>query len=78
MSMIDQNALLELSGLRGLNCLVGDDIPERYFEPWRGDIGSAAAIVFPSSIEDIRIVISWAKKHGARLERVLSVLLCLV
>ena len=66
-SMIDQNALLELSELGYLNVLVGHDIPERYFEPWRGEIGSAAAIVFPTSIKDLRLLISWAKKHSARL-----------
>lgn len=65
--MIDQNALFELSALEGLNCLVGEDIPPRYFEPWRGQIGSASAIVFPNCVEHLRVLISWAKKHSARL-----------
>lgn len=66
-SMIDQNALLELSQLAGLNTQLGDEIPVRYFEPWRGKIGTAGAIVFPSNIKEIRQLILWAKKHTVRL-----------
>ena len=65
--MTDQNAFNELCAITGQQCIIGEDIPERYFEPWRGKIGSAIAIVFPESIEHIQKTITWAKNECYRL-----------
>ncbi len=66
-NMTDQNAFNELCAITGQQCIIGEDIPERYFEPWRGKIGSAIAIVFPESIEHIQKTITWAKNECYRL-----------
>jgi FAD/FMN-containing dehydrogenase len=65
--MIDQDALNELSNIKNIGTLAGPNIPPRYFEPWRGQIGSSAAIVFPTNVVQIQELIKWAKKHKARL-----------
>ena len=66
-NMIDQNALCELLQVKNLESYVGTDIPMRYFEPWRGEIGAGAVLAFPSDIEQIRSLIFWAKKHSINL-----------
>lgn len=42
-------------------------IPEKYLEPWRGDKGTALAVVAPDNDEDIRKLIALAKKHRFRI-----------
>src|SRR5690606_4214623 len=39
----------------------------RYVVPARGPAGDAAAVVRPSTTEEVRVVVGWARRHRLRL-----------
>ena len=65
--MDKETALSELEAICAVISDVDGAVPERYVTPWRGELGSAFAVVAPSEIEEIKRLIEFAKKNNFRL-----------
>lgn len=61
---------IALSELKAICAVISESkgaIPDRYVTPWRGEVGSAFAVVAPENIDQIREVIGFAIKNRFRL-----------
>ena len=65
--MDKETALSELEAICAVISDVDGAVPERYVTPWRGELGSAFAVVAPSEIEEIKRLIEFAKKNNVTI-----------
>ncbi|MEI2698614.1 MAG: FAD-binding oxidoreductase [Microthrixaceae bacterium] len=66
--MSDPAALTELSDLLGPTSVLTDPAElTGHVTPWRGPVGEASAVVFPSDTGQVRQVVGWARRHRVRL-----------
>lgn len=66
--MQQREALDELADLLGPPGLLTDPVDlARYTEPFRGQPGSTPAVARPASLEEVRSVVDWARRHRTRV-----------
>jgi len=65
--MDKETALSELNALCSVISDVDGAVPDRYVTPWRGELGSAFAVVAPTNLEQIQNLIDFAKRNNFRL-----------
>lgn len=65
--MDKETALSELKAICAVISDVDGSVPQRYISPWRGELGSAFAVVAPENIPQIQSLMNFAVKNNFRL-----------